>query len=309
MRNMILKSMILSLVMLLLFCSVTLAEENTTSAVTVADDLGRAISVIGTPERIVSLSPSNTEILFALGLGDRVVGATKYCNYPPLVKELKDSGKIEVVGGYVDPDIERILTLNPDLVLAGQKHINGAVPLLEKEGIAAFVVDPNNLSSITLSIEKIGKITGKEAEASELCSRMESRIRAVWDKVSSLPKIRVLYVVWHDPVRTAGAGTFEDEIIETAGGVNIFHDLSGYAQVDPEAIAVRNPEVIITCSGMGTGADKPLQWAETERGLNQTDARKNAQIYQAEGDIITRTGPRIVDGLEMFAKFIHPEAF
>ncbi len=306
---MILKSIILSLVMLLFFCSVTLAEENTTSAVTVTDDLGRTVSVAETPARIVSLSPSNTEILFALGLGDQVVGATKYCNYPPLVKELKDSGKIEVVGGYVEPDIERILTLHPDLVLAGQKHSNGAVSLLDKEGIPTFVVDPNNLTSIIQSIEKIGKITGKEVESSELCSRMESRIKAVSDKVSSLPKTRVLYIVWHDPVRTAGAGTFEDEIIEKAGGVNIFHDLSGYAQVDPEAIAVRNPEVIIACSGMGTGADKPMQWAEKERGLNQTDARKNGRIYQAEGDLITRTGPRIVDGLEMFAKFIHPEAF
>lgn len=306
---MILKSMIISLVMLLFFCTTTLAEESTTGAVTVTDDIGRTVSVAKTPQRIVSLSPSNTEILFALGLGDRVVGATKYCNYPPLVKELKDSGKIEVVGGYSDPDIERILTLNPDLVLASQKHINGAVDLLNKEGIACFVVDPNNLSSIIISIEKIGMITGRGAEASELCSRMESKIRAVSDKTASLPKMRVLYIVWHDPVRTAGAGTFEDEIIEKAGGVNIFHDLSGYAQVDPEAIAVRNPEVIIACSGMGTGADKPLQWAEEERGLNQTDARKNGRIYQAEADLITRTGPRIVDGLEMFAKFIHTEAY
>lgn len=302
------KSMVLSLVVLLFFCTTTLAEKNTTSAVTVADDLGRAVRVAETPARIVSLSPSNTEILFALGLGDRVVGATKYCNYPPLVKELKDSGKVEVVGGYVEPDIERILMLHPDLVLASQKHSNGAVSLLDKEGIATFIVDPNNLTSIILSLEKIGKVTGKEAEASELCNQMEAQIGAVSDKVSSLPKTRVLYIVWHDPVRTAGAGTFEDEIIEKAGGVNIFHDLSGYAQVDPEAIAVRNPEVIIACSGMGTGADKPLQWAETERGLNQTDARKNDRIYQAEGDLITRAGPRIVDGLEMFAKFIHPEA-
>jgi len=108
----------LSLVMMLFFCSVALAEENTTRAVTVSDDLGRMVRMAETPERIVSLSPSNTEILFALGLGDRVVGATKYCNYPSLVKELKDNGNIEVVGGYVDPDIEMILTLHPDLVLA-----------------------------------------------------------------------------------------------------------------------------------------------------------------------------------------------
>ncbi len=306
---MILKLMILSLVILPLLCSVTLAEENTTSALNVTDDLGREVGMAKTPERIVSLSPSNTEILFALGLGDRVVGATKYCNYPPLVKELKESKKIEDVGGYVDPDIETILSLHPDLVLASRTRSSGAVSLLEKEGIATFVVDVNNLSSIIRSIEKVGKISGKEADASKLCNQMESRIKAVSDKTSSLPKTRVLYIVWHDPVKTAGAGTFEDELIEKAGGVNIFHDLSGYAQIDPEAIAVRNPEVIIACSGMGSGADLPMQWAKTERGLNQTDARKNGRIYQAEGDLITRTGPRVVDGLEMLARFIHPEAF
>ena len=306
---MILRLMILSLVILPLFCAITLAEENATSSLTVADDLGREGSMAIPPQRIVSLSPSNTEILFALGLGDQVVGATKYCNYPPLVKELKESKKIEVVGGYVDPDIEKILSLHPDLVLASRSRSSDAVSLLEKEGIPTFVLDPNNLSSIIRSIEKVGEISGKVADASELCNQMESRIKAVSDKTSSLPKTRVLYIVWHDPVKTAGYGTFEDELIEKAGGVNIFHDLSGYVQVDPEAIAVRNPEVIIACTGMGSGADMPLQWAKTERGLNQTDARKNGRIYQAEGDLITRTGPRIVDGLEMMAKFIHPEAF
>jgi len=299
--------MILSMIMMLLLISVAVAEENNT--VTITDDLRRLVSITSAPQRIVSLSPSNTEMLFALGLGDRVVGVTKYCSYPPEVESLKDSGKVAVVGGYVDPDFEKILSLHPDLVLASQKHSSGAVSLLDKVGIPAFVVDPNNLSSIILSIEKVGKITGKADDASALVAHMQSRIKAISDKVSSLPKTRVLYIVWHDPVQTAGAGTFEDEIIEKAGGVNVFHDLSGYAQVDTEAIAVRNPETIIACSGMGAGADKPLQWAETECGLNQTNARKNDRIYQAEGDLITRAGPRIVDGLEMFAQFIHPEAF
>jgi iron complex transport system substrate-binding protein len=307
--NLILKLMILSLVILPFFCYAIQAEKNGTSAVNFADDLGREVSMTIAPERIVSLSPSNTEILFALGLEDRVVGATKYCNYPPSVLELKDSKKIEVVGGYVDPDIEKILSLHPDLVLASRMRSSGAVSLLDKEGIATFVVDPNNLSSIIQSIKEVGKITGKEADSSVLCNQMESRINAVSDKTSSLPKLRVLYIVWHDPVKTAGAGTFEDELIEKAGGVNIFHDLSGYAQVDPESIAVRNPEVIIACTGMGSGADMPLSWAKAERVLNLTDARKNDRIYQAKGDLITRTGPRIVDGLEMMAKFIHPEAF
>jgi len=306
-RGMISKSMISALIAMLLLISAACAQESNT--ITTTDDLGRQVSISSAPERIVSLSPSNTEILFALGLGDQVVGVTKYCNYPSVVKDLKDSGKIAVVGGYVDPDFEKILSLRPDLVVASQTHGSGVVTLLDQQNIPVFVVDSNNLSDILRSIEKIGKITGKAAEASALTSQMQSRIKAVSDKVSSLPKLRVLYVVWHDPVQTAGSGTFEDEIIQTAGGENLFHDLSGYAQVDTEAIAVRDPEVIIACTGMGEGADKPLQWAKAERGLDLTDARKNDRIYQAQGDLITRAGPRIVDGLEMFAKFIHPEAF
>ncbi len=273
------------------------------------DDLGRQVNITGVPERIISLAPSNTEILFALGLGDSVVGLTEYCNYPPEVESLKESGKITVIGGYVDPDIEKILSLQPDLVLASDTSINDTLPALEKAGIPTFVVKSNNLSGILASIKRVGVITGKEAEATALAGQMESRIKAVSDKAGQLQKKKVLYIVWHDPIQTVGMGTFEDEIIELAGGTNIFHDLTDYPQVDPEAIAVRNPEVIIACTGMGAGMDLPFQWAKTDRSLNLTDARRNNQIYQAEGDIITRSGPRIVDGLEMFARFIHPEAF
>lgn len=302
-----LKSIALLLAIMLLFFAVAGAEE--IKPITITDDIGRIVNVTNAPERIISLSPSNTEILFALDLGNRVVGVTKYCNYPAEVESLKDSGKIAVIGGYIDPDLEKILSLHPDLVLASDVNINDTVPALEKAGIPTFVVKSNNLSGILTSIKKVGKISGKEAEAFTLTSQMESRIKAVSDKVGQLQKKKVLYIVWHDPVTTVGVGTFEDEIIGRAGGMNIFHDLSGYPQVDPEAIAVRNPEVIIACTGMGEGTDKPFLWAKTDRSLNQTDARHNNRIYQADGDIITRAGPRIVDGLEMFARFIHPEAF
>jgi len=285
------------------------ASGATEDTIAVTDDIGRQVSVTGIPERIISLSPSNTEMLFALGLQDKLVGVTKYCNYPPAVQELKDSGKLTVVGGYVDPDVETILSLSPDLVLASKIHGSDAVSIMEKKNTPAFVADSNNLSQIFDTIKRIGKITGKEAEATALTEQMQSRVNAVSEKVSPLAKKRVFYVLWHDPVQTAGLGTFEDELIEKAGGINIFHNLSGYAQVDPEAIAVENPEVIIACTGMGEGADMPYQWAKTEPGLNLTDARKNECIYQAEGDVITRAGPRIVEGLEMFARFIHPEAF
>jgi iron complex transport system substrate-binding protein len=302
-----LKSIALFLATMLLLFSIAAVEE--IMPITVADDLGRMVDITKAPVRIISLSPSNTEILLALGLGNRVVGVTKYCNYPPEVESLKDSGKIAVIGGFVDPDFEKILSLHPDLVLAGDVRVSETVPVLERAGIPTFVVKSNNLSGILASIKKVGKISGREAEASSLTSQMESRIKAVSDKVGHLPKKKVLYIVWDDPVQTAGAGTFEDEIIEKAGGLNIFHDLYRYAQVDPEAIAVRNPEAIIVCTGMGDGMDKPFFWAKTDPSLNQTDARRNDRIRQAEGDIIARAGPRIVDGLEIFARIIHPEAF
>lgn len=111
----------------------------------------------------------------------------------------------------------------------------------------------NNLICIILSIKKVGEITGKETETSEQCMQMESRIKAISEKVASLPKMRILYVAWHDPVKTSGAGIFENEIIEKSGSENIFNDLSGCAQVDQEAIAVRNLEMIMACLGMGTG--------------------------------------------------------
>ncbi|OPX77512.1 MAG: Cobalamin-binding protein precursor [Methanosaeta sp. PtaB.Bin039] len=261
------------------------------------------------PQRIVSLSPSNTEILFALGLGPNVVGVTKYCNYPPQLQELRDSGRIAEVGGYSDPDLEKILSLQPDLIVANRIHSDRISALRKESEIPTFIADARDLDGIIQSIEMIGNITGREGEASLLTGQMEARVKAISEKVSATHRPSVLYILWHDPVRAAGRDTFEDQLIEMAGGENIFHDLSGYPQVDPESIAERDPEVIIACTGMGAGADLPFDWAKTVEGLNLTQARREGRIYQADGDLVTRSGPRIVDGLEIFARFIHPEAF
>jgi iron complex transport system substrate-binding protein len=296
---------ILASIALLCYIPAALAE---TKLFALVDDQELDITPSKLPDRIVSLSPSNTEILFALGLDEKLVGVTKYCNYPPEIDHLKERGKVAIVGGFVDPDIEKILYLCPDLILANGAHISVPQKELEEMGITTFIIKPNNLSNIISSIEEVGKITGKQGEASLLTGKIESRIRAVSDRVDGMKKKRVLFILWNDPVMVAGSGTLEDEIIEKMGGSNIFHDLSGYSQADPEAILARNPEVIITCKGMANGDDKLFLWAKTDSILSQTEARNDNQIYQAEGDIITRAGPRIIDGLEMFASFIHPEA-
>jgi iron complex transport system substrate-binding protein len=276
---------------------------------TATDDLGRDVYIARVPERIVSLSPANTEMLFALGLADRVVGVTEYCNFPHDVEALKQAGRLTVVGGFKDPDLEKIAVLEPDLILASKIHANGAVPALEKAGYTVFVVRPNNLSEVLESIKKVGVIAGKEEYARNLTDQMVEKINAVSSRVSGQEKRRVLYLVWHDPVKTAGKGTFEDELIGCAGGVNIFQELDGYALVDVEAIAAKDPEVIIACTGMGDGMNGTYQWAMDEPVLKETTARRTDRVYPAQGDLITRAGPRIVDALDIFARLIHPEAF
>ena len=299
---------IVTLLVLILF-SLALSNALEAKSLAMTDDLGRDVIIPKEPERIISLAPSNTEILFALGLENRVIGVTKYCNYPPEIEDLKQSGKLVVIGGYKDPDIEKIISLSPDLVLASKIQSDSTIPKLEKAGITIFAINSNNLSNVIQSIKKVGKITGKDAEATQLVKSMESRIRAVSEKVDPLQKKRVLYVLWHDPLQTVGVGTVQDEIIEMAGGENIFHNLSGYPLIDPEAIVQKNPEIIITGTGTGEKRNDSLNWAKTEDSINETDARENNRIYQAQGDLMTRAGPRIVEALEMVARIIHPEAF
>ena len=271
---------------------------------TLIDDMGRAVSIEEIPQRIISLAPSNTEILFALGLGERVVGVTEFCDYP---LEALDKKK---VGGYSTPDIETIIALQPDLILASSIHGEDVIPALEERGFTVFALEPKNLDGILEDIQLVGRITGKEEEASELVTQMGNRIKAITDKTKNLEgKPRVFYITWHDPLWSVGSGTTTQELIKEAGGVNIFQDITGHKTVDIETVIARNPQIIIACTGHGEAEGKPFNWARTEPRLMVAEARKNNRIYQIDADLVTRTGPRIVDGLESFAQFIHPEIF
>lgn len=276
----------------------------TTPPVTIVDDLGRLVTIEKTPERIVSLAPSNTEILFALGLGEKVVGVTDFCDYPPEAKEK------EKIGGFATLDIEKIIALAPDLILATGIHGKEVIPLLERRGLTVVALEPKDLVGILYDIVMVGKITGEEEEAFELVAQMEIRIEAVTEKTKPLPeekKSRVFWVIWPEPIWTTGRGTFIHELIVKAGGKNIFEDLEGWKTVDLEAVIERDPEVIIGTAKHGVS--KPAEWAKTEPRLAVTTARKNDRVYAVEGDLVERPGPRIVEGLEEVAKCIHPEIF
>jgi iron complex transport system substrate-binding protein len=263
----------------------------------VFDDLGRLVTINGTPQRIVSLAPSNTEILFALGLGDKVVGVTDWCDYPP---EALDKEK---VGAYDTPDIEKIVALTPDLILVAHGTTMDIINSLVGLGLTVFGIKTTDLDDLLNDIRTIGEITDKEVEAQALTSEMESSIQAVTNQTEELEeRPRVFYIVWHDPLMTAGTETFIHELIEKGGGVNICGNITGYPIISIEEVVARNPEVIIT-------SEWSFDWAMNETSLNSTDARQNGRIYQGDDDLVQRPGPRLVDGLEWFAHFIHPEIF
>ena len=263
------------------------------------DDLGRLVAINGTPRRIVSLSPSITETLFALGLGDKVVGVTDWCDYPP---EALEKPK---VGGYADPDIEKIVALNPDLILVAHGTPMEVINTMVELGLTLFGIKTTDLDDLLNDIQRIGEITDKELEAQALTSEMAVRIQAVTNQTEELEqRPRVFYIIWNDPLQTAGSGTFIHELIEKGGGVNICGNLTGYPTISIEEVVARNPEVIITSSWPGV-----YEWAMNETALNATDARQNGRVFACDDNLVQRPGPRLPKGLEWFAHFIHPEIF
>jgi len=275
----------------------------------ITDQLGRAVTVKASPQRIVSLAPSNTEILFALGLSDRIVAVTDYCNYPPEAKT-KPS-----IGGFSTPNIEEVIAKNPDLILAADIHKDKVIPPLEAKGLTVIALNPKTIDEVITSIELVGKVTGKEKEAADLAANMQKRIKVVTEKTGKLSPEQqpsTCFVVWHDPLMIANFGTLQDELIKKAGGSNtvgLLSSKSGYAEISLETFLAANPAVMIAGVGMGTGEDLPLQFLTSETRLADTDARRNNRIYSIDQDLVGRAGPRIVEALEQFARFIHPELF
>ena len=276
------------------------------SPIEITDQLGRVVTLDKIPERIISLAPSNTEVIFALGLEDKLVGVTDYCDYPPEV-ETKPS-----IGGFTTPNIEEVVALAPDLILAASLHEKKIIPQLEQRGLAVLALTPKTLDQVLASIRLIGEVTGKEEAAAALLADMEKRIKAVTDRTSSLSedeKPVVFYLTWHDPLMTSGQGTLNNELLQQAGGRNIFPEVSGTESVDFEQLVARNPQVMIAGIGMGSGEDLPLQYLKEESRLQDTDAGKNGRIHGIDMDLTGRPGPRVVNGLEQFARCIHPDIF
>jgi iron complex transport system substrate-binding protein len=291
-------------------------KETTPAAITiqVTDQAGRAVTLDKVPQRIISLAPSNTEILFELGLGDKVVGVTQYCNYPPEALEKPKIGGFSATD--IDVSIEQIVDIDPDLILATETHLTEVIPKLEQvlpeTKILVLLTQTESFDDVFNAIEMVGKCTGTENTADQLVAGMRNRVNAITSKTSALTESarpKVLYIVWQDPIFVIGGGTLGNSLIEAAGGTNIFGDEVGSPMVDLETIIDRNPDVMLGSTAVGTGADLPYQFALNEPRLSGVNARLNNQVYGANDDIYGRPGPRMVDALEELAHILHPELF
>lgn len=293
---------VLLVVLLLLAVSGSLVAAD---ELVIEDFKGRQIAVHPPAEVIISLSPSNTEILFALGLGDRVYGVTSFCNFP------LEAGEKQVVGGFADPNLELILSLAPDLVLTSDMH-EETVQRLDERDIAALVVDPRSVEETYAAILMIGQAAGAVDEAEALIASMQGRIGVIQDGLAAVDeanRVRVYYELWHDPLMSAGRKSFIHDILVLAGGANIFADVNeGYPMVSSEAVVVRNPQVIVYQSSHGTAAMQQEQFTERS-GWGRVAAVIDGRVYGVDPDPFNRSGPRLVDAVETAAALLYPEIF
>ncbi len=283
------------------------AADATGRAVTVTDDYGEIVTIRGIPQRIVSLAPSNTEILYALGLEDRIVGVTDYCNYPP---ETSDKPK---VGGYSTINIEKVLAANPDLIFAATGNTEDVVNRLRMIGMTVVTLNPLTVDDVLRDTELAGTATGQEEQARTCVEELQARIVAVTDKTEAQEeKPSVAHVVWYDPIWVSGNGTFQNEVITMAGGTNALGSVEGWGIVGLEEFITTNPEYIIVSSGTGMGdegRDVVYDYFMNEPRMQRLDAVRDGHVYVVDADIISRGSPRIVDALEEVAAILHPDLF
>jgi iron complex transport system substrate-binding protein len=270
------------------------------------DDTGSQVRPIPEPQRIISLAPSNTEIAFELGLGDKLVGVTEYCNYPP------EARKKTLIGGFSTVDIEKTVALQPNLILAADIHSKSATPALQKIGFNVITLNPKTLETVLKDMTLVGQVTGQEGRSRSLVDNLNNRIDYVRLKTSDLKpdgRPRVLLLVWHDPIMAAGRGTLIDDMINIGGGTNIAGDINGYQAISLEAVITRNPDVIIVPLSMGKDESPLWNYVNTEQRLQSVNAVKNGRIFRIDGDVALRYGPRSIQALEQFAGYIHPTLF
>jgi iron complex transport system substrate-binding protein len=301
------KTLILILLLALLTACAPQATPTTAPAtLTFTDGLGREITFDGPAQQIVSLAPSNTEILFAIGAGDQVIGRDQLSDYPEEAKNVTDIGS-----AFQALNTELIVSLQPDLVLAAEINTPEQVKQLEDLGLSVYYLkNPLTLEEMYGNLEIVAQLTGHEAEAATLIESLKARVTAVDEKIAPLSsRPSVFYELdGTDPAKpfTAGKGTFINQLIDRAGGSNIASDLEGYPQMSLEQVVAADPAFIILGDARyGVSSESIAQ----RPGWENLSAVKNGQVVPFNDDLVSRPGPRLVDALEELAKLLRPELF
>ena len=278
--------------------------------VTVVDDSGVEIGLEAYPESLISLAPSITEIIYAIDAGDLVVGVTDFDNYPYDFSAWIQAGNMTSVGSFDNPNLEVIASLNPDLILATGGVLGETITTLRDMGIQVVVLDPTTIDGVIDNIELAGKLTNKKAEATAIISDINARIAVVEALVANVDSIpTVYYEVWYDPTSlwTAGSQAWQNELIEIAGGENLFADQDlEYFLSSAEAVITRNPDIMIIPEEHGVNFWGSFDNIKDRPGWESISALQNDNIYDIDSDLLARAGPRIAETIETLAGIFHP---
>jgi len=286
--------------------SPTEANPATPVLITEVDGLGRRVTLASPARRLVSLAPSDTEILFAIGAGEQLIGRDDFSDYPAQVAEVPSIGST-----YGELNTEAIVGLSPDLVLAASITPPEHIEALEAVGLTVFVVgNPDEFAELFDNLELVGRLTGHEPEAIALADNLAARYEVVVTAIQGLEPVSVFYEVdASDPAApwTTGSGTFQQLMFELAGAENVAADLQGWGQLSLEELVVRDPQVIIF--GAGPFVPTTVDSLKARPGWGTIAAVEQDRVYAVDTDLLDLPGPRLVEGLEQVARLLHPEAF
>lgn len=289
-------------------------QTSTSKNISIVDDEGYTTNLTAVPQRIISLAPACTQILFAIGDGNKVVGVTDYDNYPYNFSAWIAAGNMTSIGGYSTPNMEAIASLRPDLIVSD--NINDALlPNMRSLGYKVIVINPTSINGIYQDITMVGKATGAETQAANVIQNITSTINNVEAKITAAKitvKPTVYYEVWSDPLMSAGSTTWINDVINKAGGINIFaNETQQYPTVASETIVSLNPDVILLPTNMGTGTPfyGTVSDVKSTPGWSTISAIQNNRVYVIDQDLFAEAGPRVADQVYAVAQCLYPQLF
>ncbi len=301
-------SQLLLILLLLTACTPSAVPDTANSPISFQDALDRTVTLDAPAQKIISLAPSNTEILFALNAGSQVIARDDFSNYPAEAQNLPSIG--DTMGTI---SLEKITSLQPDLVLASPLTAPEQISSIEDLGLAVFMLpNPESFEELFKNLAVVGSLTGHEKDAASLVETLNKRVADIDNKlVNASGKPLVFYELdATEPAKpwTAGPGTFVDYLIQKAGGTNLGANLSGeWIQISQEQLIVQNPEVILLGDSLYGGIT--VEQVASRAGWSEIKAVKEQKVFPFNDDLVSRPGPRMVDGLEELAKILHPEIF